>query len=290
MSVKGGAVSLEGVDADDETQRFYRDPRLMRRLNASLSPEDVDAERYHAIYFAGGHGTVWDLPEAVELQRLVADIYERGGVVSAVCHGPAGLLNVSLPNGRLLIAGKRVAAFTNEEEKAVEKDTVVPFLLQSALEARGARVITAPKFAENVVVDGRLVTGQNPASARGVARAVLQAINRNPGSTAIPPRVPAPVGVEPVFVTLRLRAKDAAVLARHLIQVIPVTRRASGCLSSKTYQDEQDPRAFLLVQQWASVEQRTAYMEWRERRGDLEAFMALLAGPPVVTVARLLDE
>lgn len=177
VSPRGGRVPLDGVDRKDAANAtFLDDAAAMQQIETTRSPDQVDPARYAAIYFAGGHGTMWDLPDDVGLQRITAAIYEAGGVVAAVCHGPSGLVNVRLANGAHLVAGKRLAAFTDEEERAVELTAVVPFLLASTLVARGAIHETAPNFAAKVVVDGRLVTGQNPASARGVGEAIVAAL------------------------------------------------------------------------------------------------------------------
>jgi putative intracellular protease/amidase len=119
---------------------------------------------------------MWDFPDDTRLAGLARAVYESGGVVSAVCHGPSGLVNLTLSDGTHLVEGKRISAFTNEEEAAVGLSDVVPFLLQSRLEERGAKHSGAPNFEPYVVRDGRLVTGQNPASATGVAEAVLEAL------------------------------------------------------------------------------------------------------------------
>ena len=108
-----------------------------------------------------------------ELAAIAAFIYERGGVVAAVCHGPAGLVNLKLSDGGYLVTGKDVSAFTNEEERAVGLYDTVPFLLADALQERGARHVPAANFQAQVVASERLVTGQNPASAKGVAEAML---------------------------------------------------------------------------------------------------------------------
>lgn len=179
VSPRGGRVPLDGVDRSDAANAaFLDDASALARLHASATPAAVEASRYGAIYFAGGHGTMWDLPEDGALARLTAAIYEAGGVVAAVCHGPAGLVNVRLADGAYLVAGKQVAAFTDDEERAVGLTEVVPFLLASTLAARGAHHRAAPRFAANVVVDGRLITGQNPASARGVGQALVAAVAR----------------------------------------------------------------------------------------------------------------
>jgi len=111
-------------------------------------------------------------PGNTAVQRVASAIYEQGGVVSAVCHGPAALVDVKLSNGDYLVAGKRLAAFTNSEERAVGLHTTVPFLLADKLSSRGAHHQAAPDWTAKVVVDGRLVTGQNPQSAAGVGEAV----------------------------------------------------------------------------------------------------------------------
>ncbi len=115
---------------------------------------------------------MWDYADSPAVQRVIRAIYEGGGIVSAVCHGPAALVNVKLGDGSYLVTGKRVAAFTDEEEEEVKATKIVPFLLASTLKAHGALHQPAPNWTANVVVDGRLVTGQNPASAHGVGEAV----------------------------------------------------------------------------------------------------------------------
>jgi putative intracellular protease/amidase len=173
VSVKGGQVPLDGVDRSDATNAaFLDDAGLMAALGDTKTAAAIDPREYAAIYYAGGHGTMWDFPNDEVLAARAAAIYEQGGVVGAVCHGPAGLVPIRLTNGEPLVKGKAVAAFTNEEEAAVGLTGIVPFLLADALTARGARHEPAAKWAKNVVVSERLVTGQNPASAKGVAEAM----------------------------------------------------------------------------------------------------------------------
>lgn len=173
VSVRGGAVPLDGIDRKDPINaRYLDDPEFMQLLQRTPAPTDIDDARYDAVFFAGGHGTMWDFRDAHALPEIAARIYERGGVVAAVCHGPAGLLGVKLSNGRPLVQGKRVAAFTNEEERAVGLAEVVPFLLADELVAQGAEHVPGEKWKPNVIVSERLVTGQNPASATGVAEQI----------------------------------------------------------------------------------------------------------------------
>lgn len=175
VSVRGGEVPLDGVDRKDPVNaRLLDDAATMARLHASAAPRDVDPARYAAIFYAGGHGTMWDFPDEATLATVAARIYEQGGVVSAVCHGPAALVNVRLGSGAYLVAGKEVAAFTNDEERAVGLAEVVPFLLADRLTAHGATHRPAANWQSQVVVSERLVTGQNPASAAAVGAAVVK--------------------------------------------------------------------------------------------------------------------
>jgi putative intracellular protease/amidase len=177
VSIRGGRPPLEAVDHQSPIQRaFFEDVRMSRLMADTPRPADADPGRYAIVLVAGGHGAVWDLPDDKDLTVLLRDCYEGGSVVAAVCHGPAALLNVTLSNGENLVAGKRVTAFSNAEERAVGMTGVVPFLLADALAGRGAAYEAAAAFMPLVVVDGRLVTGQNPASATGVAEAAVAAV------------------------------------------------------------------------------------------------------------------
>lgn len=176
VSPKGGKAPIDpdSMDLKDPINAaFWNDPALRGAVERTRTPQQVSAKDYAAIFYAGGHA-MWDLTENPELAVLTASIYESGGVVGAVCHGPAGLVNVRLENGEYLVADKDVAAFTNEEERAVELDKAVPFFLADRLSERGARHHPAPNFEAKVVVSERLVTGQNPASAKGVGEAMLK--------------------------------------------------------------------------------------------------------------------
>lgn len=174
-STRGGEPPMDGVDRSDPLQAAFLDnPDVMAKVRASMRPEDVNPRDYDAIFYAGGHGVMWDFPNNERLATIARAIYEAGGAVAAVCHGPAALVNLTLSDGRYLVEGKTVAAFTNEEEAAVGLTEVVPFLLESALRARGAQITKAPNFQAHTAVSERLVTGQNPASARLVAEQVVR--------------------------------------------------------------------------------------------------------------------
>lgn len=163
------------TDPPPAVRAFLDDREAATKLANTLRLADVK-ETYDAYFVVGGHGVMWDLAQDATLGALLARAYERGGVVAAVCHGPAALVNVRLSNGQYLVAGKRLAAFTNAEEAAVGLDKIVPFALESVLKDRGAKHEAAPMWASFAIRDGNLVTGQNPASSVAVAEATLAAL------------------------------------------------------------------------------------------------------------------
>ncbi|MBC3205314.1 type 1 glutamine amidotransferase domain-containing protein [Pseudomonas sp. SWRI111] len=173
-SIRGGHPPIDFFDLSDSTNdHYWKDKGFRDALAHSLVLSDLDPSRYSAVFFVGGHGTMWDFADSAAVQKVIREIWEAGGIVSAVCHGPAALVNATLSDGSYLVAGKKLASFTDEEEAEVQYTTVVPYLLASTLKARGALHQPAPNWSEQVVTDGHLVTGQNPASARGVGEAVV---------------------------------------------------------------------------------------------------------------------
>jgi len=181
-SIMGGKIPLDprstpstGPEAP-VVERFLADPAAVRALAKSIPLESVDATRFDALFLPGGHGTMFDFPVSLALASAASRAWTAGRVVAAVCHGPAGLIGAVDSDGKPVVAGRRVSAFTNAEEDAVGLTKAVPFLLQSKLESLGAKVETGPKFEPFAIADGRLVTGQNPASARLTADLTLQAI------------------------------------------------------------------------------------------------------------------
>ncbi len=176
-SIQGGVAPVDPKsleEPDNANQRFLQDAELMAKVFTTLPLSEIDPAAYQAVIFAGGSGPMWDFPNNKHVNRVAATIYENNGIVSAICHGPAALVDIKLSNGKYLVSGKKVAAFTNEEEEELKLTHVVPFLLQDKLIERGAKHIHGKPWKENVVVDGNLITGQNPASAKKVAEKIIE--------------------------------------------------------------------------------------------------------------------
>lgn len=158
---------------------WYHNRDFMNRLGATLKPSEVNPDDYVAIYFVGGHGVMWDFPDNQDFQALSRRIYEAGGYVASVCHGVAGLLNITLSDGTPLIEGRQITGFSNEEERQAELDQYVPFMTEDEIVRRGARYVKAAEpWAAFAVADQRVVTGQNPASGAAVADLLIQALGR----------------------------------------------------------------------------------------------------------------
>lgn len=183
VSPKGGYTAIDPHSlamADAIDWEWYQNKEFMNRLGNTLKPSEVNANDYMAIYYAGGHGVIWDFPENEELQSISQKIYENGGFVSSVCHGAVGLLNIKLSDGSLLIKAKEVTGFSNEEEKLAQLDNLVPFLTETELVARGSIYKKADEpWAAFVVEDSRIITGQNPASSGAVADLLIAALQKN---------------------------------------------------------------------------------------------------------------
>ncbi|WP_018936159.1 type 1 glutamine amidotransferase domain-containing protein [Thioalkalivibrio sp. ALJ24] len=174
-SPRGGPVPLDPKSLDAVELVGPAAVAAQQALDHTIAlDESVHHEPYVALFFPGGHGTMYDLPDNPHVQRLVTDFLSHDKVLGAVCHGPACLVGAMLADGTPAVSGRRVAAFTNSEEKGVGLDASVPFLLQDRLQSRGGELDSAEDWAEHVVVDGRLVTGQNPQSSRGVADAMVR--------------------------------------------------------------------------------------------------------------------
>lgn len=177
VSPKGGACAFEGDDPSDPVNKeFSQDMVYQKKINFTLKPSDIKPDEYAAIYYAGGHGAMWDFPDNKELAAIASKIYTNGGVVASVCHGAAGLINIKLPNGTYLINDKKINSFTDSEEEAVNLKNVVPFSLETKLKAQHAHFEKSDNFQTHCVVNDRVITGQNPMSAAAVGSAIKNAL------------------------------------------------------------------------------------------------------------------
>ncbi|GAB3845146.1 type 1 glutamine amidotransferase domain-containing protein [Nesterenkonia populi] len=165
--------SLKFPNYDKSAKAWHDDPSRMALLENTASPEKIDAADYEAIYFTGGHAAMFDFPGSKGLQQITREIFEQGGVVGAVCHGYCGLLETSLSDGSYLVAGRNLTGFSWREEVLARVDKIVPYNVEEQIKGRGARYSKGLlPFVSNAVVDGRLVTGQNPGSAKETATKV----------------------------------------------------------------------------------------------------------------------
>ncbi|MEI5519668.1 type 1 glutamine amidotransferase domain-containing protein [Streptomyces brasiliscabiei] len=180
-SIEGGPVPLDpeslahNVLGDLGTDKRYADRRFMDKLQDTLAVAQAHVDDYDAIYLTGGHGVMFDFHQSQTLAALIAQFHETGRIVASVCHGACGLLGVTLSNGEPLVKGKNVTGFSWREEELAQRADAVPYSLEDRLKELGAHYGTAETaFAPHVVEDDRLITGQNPSSAKAVAEAVVR--------------------------------------------------------------------------------------------------------------------
>ena len=172
-TLTGDTPYLDALNlADDPDNLQFLTGKGWADMQKAAKLSDVDVSTYDAVFIPGGLAPMVDMPDAPLLKKVIAETYERNAVVAAVCHGPVSLLNVKLSDGSYLIDGKNIAAFTTEEEDNYARADV-PFDLQAALASQGAFVHAATPWSANSIADGNLVTGQNPASAKGVGEKII---------------------------------------------------------------------------------------------------------------------
>ncbi|WP_411851049.1 type 1 glutamine amidotransferase domain-containing protein [Stenotrophomonas sp. LGBM10] len=178
VSPDGGDVPILDTYVSEDVASRLADDRIMRGLRNTATPSQIDPARYRAVYYVGGSNAMYGVAENPTLQRIAMHVYERnGGVVSAVCHGTAGMVNLTLSGGRSLLAGKRITGYPEEHE---EQDAAYfrqfPFLIRQTVVSRGGTFRAIDSNAPYIEVDGRVVTGQNYASAAPVAEAVVRVL------------------------------------------------------------------------------------------------------------------
>jgi putative intracellular protease/amidase len=181
-STRGGAAPFDAGSIKPKgensvvVERMLADAPLNARLATTLKIADVDSTKYDAVFFPGGHGTMWDLPGDAAIAKSVEHAFANGKVIASVCHGAAGLVSAKRADGKSILEGKRVNSFTDAEEAAVGLTDVVPFALESRIRSLGANFEGAANWQAFAVRDGNLITGQNPQSSELVAQHVLAAL------------------------------------------------------------------------------------------------------------------
>ena len=237
VSPKGGKAPVDGLNLGDAVnKKFWEDAKYRKKVENTFKPSEINPENYAAIHFAGGHGAMWDFADNTELATIAAKIYEKNGIVSAVCHGPAGLVNIKLSNGKYLVDGKKVNAFTNEEEVAVKLNNVVPFLLEDKLKERGAKFEKSGLWQSHVVTDQRLITGQNPQSAQALGEAILEQL-----------KVQQITGKLTRF---EVKKEFQDQLQKALSKYVNSSISKEGNIMSEAYYEKEKPSVLWLIERW----------------------------------------
>jgi len=180
---KGGKIpvdpeSLKPIVLDKISNEYWQDPIFKKILCEAKSLDEVLGQLFDCIYLAGGHGTMYDFPDNAVLQEIIKEHYENGKMVTAICHGVSGLLNVKLSDGEYLIKNKKITGFSWFEESLANRKKEVPFNLEALLKERGANYRKALlPMTSNVVVDSNLITGQNPFSSKEIAEVIMLKLN-----------------------------------------------------------------------------------------------------------------
>ena len=170
--------STQKDNQSESTQRFERDKSAQAKLENTLVLSQVSASDYDTLFLPGGHGPMWDLSSDENMKKIVEDFYSDKKIVSAVCHGPAGLLQATDRNGNSILKGKKITGFTNNEESAVGLTKTVPFSLENRMKELGGKFEKGQDFKPFVISDGQLITGQNPKSALPAAEKVIEILGK----------------------------------------------------------------------------------------------------------------
>ncbi|MBD1584625.1 type 1 glutamine amidotransferase domain-containing protein [Pseudoalteromonas sp. S16_S37] len=178
-SIQGGKAPLYGTDIEDDevNSQVLNEASFQTKINNTLSASQVNVDDYDAIFYPGGFGLLSDLANNEDVAAMAAKHYEAGGIIAAVCHGPAALLSITLSNGEPLLASKHVTAFTREEEIDYGTINDIPFLLEESLTRKAAQYSKVQPWGEFVIEDNRVITGQNPVSAHAVGEALVKLLS-----------------------------------------------------------------------------------------------------------------
>ncbi|NUY81661.1 antibiotic biosynthesis monooxygenase [Flavobacterium sp. MAH-1] len=253
VSPKGGKAPVDGFNLSDETNRkFWEDARYKSKIENTLKPSQINPNDYIAIHYAGGHGAMWDFADNKQLANIAAKIYENGGIVSAVCHGPAGLVNIKLSNGKYLVDGKKINAFTNEEEVAVKLDKVVPFLLESKLIERGAIFEKSGLWQAHVVADKRVVTGQNPQSAKMIGESVLQQLEN--------------LDMVAKMSQFEVKTTDDQKFRKVISEYVQSALSREGNVMAEAYYEKDKPSVLWLIERWKNKSEYADFVKTTEAK------------------------
>lgn len=177
-SLKGGFAPIYGDDIDDDVnQKILNDPAIAKALQATIPLEHINANDYNAVYYPGGFGLLYDLAKSEAAGKISAEVFENGGVIGAVCHGPAGLLPITLSSGENIMANITVTGFTYEEEKDFGTLDKIPYLLEESLTRTAGQYSKKGPWKPFIVEQGRVVTGQNPQSASDVGKSMVRLLS-----------------------------------------------------------------------------------------------------------------
>ena len=180
VSPKGGAVSFGYLNSSNPVQKKYlKDAKLLNKLKSTLVPEKVIVSAYKAVYYVGGGAAMYGVPENIEIQKIAIDVYEKNnGIVSAVCHGSAGIVNLKTSNGEYIYKGKNVNGFPDKFERMnASYYKEFPFSIEQELKKNGGKFSYSQKNrAQYYQVDGRLITGQDPSSAKIIAQKIIETL------------------------------------------------------------------------------------------------------------------
>jgi len=178
-SIQGGKAPIYGTDieGDDVNSTMLANDEFQNRINNTVPVSQLNIDQYDAIFYPGGFGLLSDLATNEDFAKLAAKHYENGGILAAVCHGPAGFLPITLSNGDKLLATKSVTCFTREEEIDYGTINKIPFLLEESLTRIAVKYSKVQPWQEFVIEDGRVISGQNPGSAKAVGEAIVKQLS-----------------------------------------------------------------------------------------------------------------
>ena len=172
-SIKGGKAPIDPrSNPNDEQVETWK--LAIESLKETNKLSTINPDKYDAVFFPGGHGTMFDLPNNPDISKLLQNVHNNNKVIAAVCHGPACFIGVTLKNGKSIVAGRTVTGFTNEEEIGAEQVENMPFLLEDELLKRDAKYIKTSEWSDHIEIDDNIITGQNPQSSKSIAEAIIQ--------------------------------------------------------------------------------------------------------------------